>query len=263
MKKQIMDKSELSASQLGRQRMLSRVGEPMFYADWDRALFIHYEVDVAALQRWVPYPLDLYEGRAFVSLVAFTMQGMRPRVGGVVGDKLFAPIGSHSFLNVRTYVKNGEEKGIYFIREWLPNRLAVCVGPAVFGLPYCYGQLDYDHDHEQGRLQGQVNDGVGRLIYQVKLNGQKYAATKEGGLRDFLLERYTAFTSGFAMRRFFRVWHEPWQQMEVDVDISENTLLRRAPGGEQWALNARLIGGNYTPGAKEVWMGRPHFVGND
>ncbi|NOY01041.1 MAG: hypothetical protein GXP30_15130 [Verrucomicrobia bacterium] len=119
----------MNASQMGRLKMLSCVGEPLFYADWERALFIHYEVDAEALQKWVPYSLDLHEGRAFVSL--------------------------------------------------------------------------------------------------------------------------------------FRVWHEPWQQVEVAVQIDENTLLARAPGGNEWAREARLVGANYTPGAQNVWMGRPHFVGKN
>src|SRR5262245_45936984 len=57
-------------SAAARRRLLSRRAEPLFFADWDRALFIHYEVDAAALQRAVPFALDLREGRAYVSLVA-------------------------------------------------------------------------------------------------------------------------------------------------------------------------------------------------
>jgi len=253
----------MNASQLGKQRMLSRVGEPLFYADWERALFIHYEVEAEALQRWVPYPLDLYEGRAFVSLVAFTMRGMRPRIAGKLGAKLFAPIGSHDFLNVRTYVKHGEEAGIYFIREWLPNRIAVCLGPGVFGLPYRYGKLNYEHRHEEGCLSGEISEGGGKLAYRVNLKNQDFSSAVTDELGGFLLERYTAYTHGCGMRRFFRVWHEPWQQTEVDMEINENTLIARAPGGEEWAVDARLAGANYTPGAKDVWMGRPHFIGKN
>jgi len=249
----------MSASQNGRRRMMTYPGEPLFYADWERALFIHYEVEAEALQRWVPYPLDLYQGRAFVSMVAFTMVGMRLNAGGKFGEKIMAPIGTHKFLNVRTYVKQGGEAGIYFMREWLPNRLALCFGPSLFGLPYRYGRLQYDHCHEEGCLNGEVSGSGGRLSYHVQLQDQNYGPVVEDSLRGFMLERYTAFTSGCGMSRFFRVWHEPWFQAEIDVDISQNTLLSRAPGGEEWAADAELLGGNYSPGAKGVWMGRPHF----
>lgn len=54
-----------------KERLLSRPAEPLFYANWDNVLFIHYEIEPDELQRCIPYPLDLYHGRAFVSLVAF------------------------------------------------------------------------------------------------------------------------------------------------------------------------------------------------
>jgi len=57
-----------------RVRLLSARGEPLFLADWLRVMMMHFEVDPRALQRDVPFPLDLWNGRAFVSLVAFTFQ---------------------------------------------------------------------------------------------------------------------------------------------------------------------------------------------
>ena len=110
-----------SLSDEGRARLLSRRGEPLFLAGWERVLFMHYEVDADRLQQAVPFPLDLREGRAYVSLVAFTMRGMRFRFGGKNLAFLLRPIATHHFLNVRTYVKHGREPGIYFIREWLSN----------------------------------------------------------------------------------------------------------------------------------------------
>src|SRR5437667_631907 len=92
-----------------RRRLLSMPGEPLFIADWERVLMLHYEVDPVALQRAAPFEIDLYQGRAFVSLVAFTMRGMRPRFGGRLGAALLKPIATHEFFNVRTYVREGAE----------------------------------------------------------------------------------------------------------------------------------------------------------
>ena len=39
--------------------------------DWRDALFVHYSIDPATLGPHVPLELDLFDGRAFVSLVAF------------------------------------------------------------------------------------------------------------------------------------------------------------------------------------------------
>jgi Uncharacterized conserved protein (COG2071) len=67
-------------SEIARRRLLSIRGEPLFYATWDRAIFIHYEIDADELQNCVPYDLDCYHERAFISVVAFTMRGAPPRL---------------------------------------------------------------------------------------------------------------------------------------------------------------------------------------
>src|SRR5947208_15319084 len=86
-------------SRAGRERLLSVRGEPLFIADWDRALMIHYEVDAELLGRSVPFELDLYKNRAFVSIVAFTMRDMRPFLGRRLTAWLLKPIATHEFLN--------------------------------------------------------------------------------------------------------------------------------------------------------------------
>jgi len=86
---------ELSAA--ARERLLSSRFEPLFLAAWERVLLIHLEVDPDALQRSVPFELDLHHGRAFVSLVAFTMRGMRPRFGGRCAAALLRPVATHNF----------------------------------------------------------------------------------------------------------------------------------------------------------------------
>ena len=115
---------------------------------------IHYEVEPEALQKAVPFEVDRRDGRAFVSLVAFTLRRMRPRFGGALSELLFKPIGTHEFLNVRTYVRYGNETGIFFLAEWLSNRLSVALGPTVFGLPYRWGTSRYEHDWAREHLAG-------------------------------------------------------------------------------------------------------------
>src|SRR5271167_2092209 len=110
-------------SKAARQRLLSRRGEPLLVAAWKQVLMIHFEVDPQALQREVSFKLDLFNGRAFVSAVAFTMSGMRPRRGGAFAAWIFRPIATHDFLNVRTYVCHRGESGIHFLAEWLSSRL--------------------------------------------------------------------------------------------------------------------------------------------
>jgi uncharacterized protein YqjF (DUF2071 family) len=244
-----------------RSRLLSRRGEPLLVADWDRALMMHFEVDAERLQRAVPFQLDLWKGtHAFVSLVAFTMRGMRLRTGGALGAWLLKPIATHAFLNVRTYVRHGGESGIHFLAEWLPNPLAVLLGPGTFGLPYRLGRLDYDHQHESGMVQGAVEDvrSGSRLSYTARIDEDaRFVPCPAGSLDEWLMERYAAFNAAQGRRRFFRVWHEPWPQVRAEARVAELSLLSKA-----WPLfhDALLAGANYSPGVRGVWMGRPHRI---
>lgn len=243
-------------SQEGKRRMLAKAGEPLFLASWDLAVFIHYEADPALLQRQVPFQLDLRNGCAFVSIVAFTLLRMRPRLGGRLGEWLFRPIASHEFLNVRTYVRHAGEPGIFFLAEWLSNPLSVRLGPRSFGLPYRFGHLKYAHAHDDGEIFGAVNANAGRLEYRAAILATGFEPSEAGSRTEFLLERYTAFTCQNRRRRLFRVWHDPWPQTPIEIEITADDLLGST--GPWWG-SAECVGANYSPGVA-VWMGRPHRI---
>jgi len=243
-----------------RRRMEETGGDPLFLAGWKRALFLHYEVDAGELQAAVPFELDLWEGRqAIVSLVAFTIEKMRPFIGGRWTEWLLAPIATHGFLNVRAYVRHEGEPGIFFMREWLSNRMAVRLGPRTFGLPYRFGTTEYDHRPDEGVLRGEVRGGGRCLRYRATLDDAKLRVAPAGSRDEFLLERYTALTCPAAQtrKRYFHVWHEPWQQAAAQVRIEDDSLLR---GIGPWAESARFLGANYSPGVDGVWMGWPRRV---
>ena len=56
----------------------SHAKRPLFLADWLDATFIHFALPPETLRPFVPFPLDVFDGEAFVSLVAFTQQRLRP-----------------------------------------------------------------------------------------------------------------------------------------------------------------------------------------
>jgi uncharacterized protein YqjF (DUF2071 family) len=235
----------LSLSQAARASFRAAEGRPLFHAGWRRTVFIHYEVDSAALQPQVPFPLDTRDGKAYVSLVAFTLSDLRMAAGG-------PPFTTHGFLNVRTYIRGN---GIYFLAEYLTNRFCVLLGPRLYGLPYQHGRLCYDHRHETGRLHGRVEGQGGILEFRAPIDPRaEFVPCQSGSLDEFLLERYTAFTKRGASERLFRVWHRPWPQVPIDVTMLDESLV--ASSGP-WFRSARRIGANYSPGFAEVWMGRP------
>jgi uncharacterized protein len=233
---------------------------PLFSCSWDRAVFLHYRVAPQYLQPQIPFDLDLHDGDAYVSLVAFTLRNMRinhPHLRFVT-----QPLHTHRFLNVRTYVRVGQMRGIHFLAEWLNNRLATMLGPILYGLPYRFGQLDYSHN--SANLCGQVLGGMGSgipmpvrpyLRYRASLpSSPNYEPATPGTLDHFLLERYIAFTKHGPFRRFFQVWHEPWPQISLHPQIERETLLHQTG---RWSPQAQFVSANFSPGLRDVQMGWP------
>lgn len=246
-----------AGNEAARQRLLSVPHEPLFLANWEQVLMMHFELEASELQREVPFQLDLYEGQAYVSLVAFTMRGMRPTFGGRLAALLTKPISTHPFLNVRTYVRHEAESGIYFMREWLPNPLSVALGPRTFGLPYRLARVSYAYGRE---FIGRVRDARegGELGFRAGWKSKEdFQKCEEDSLCEWLMERYTAYACARSTRRFFRVWHEPWLQKPVDLELQEKGLLE-----QNWSFfrKARFVGAHFSPGVFDVRMGRPHPI---
>lgn len=228
-----------SPSALARRRF-EEGGRPLFRCAWDRVFMLHYEVEPDALRPQVPFPLDLHEGRAYVSLVAFTLRDLRFFAGGPA-------FSTHAFLNVRTYV---EGNGIYFLAEFLTNPFCVFLGPRLYGLPYRLGRLDYRHGDRA--LEGRVEGRDGAFAYRGSVDASEEATTDD--LDGFVLERYTAFTRRGRTDRLFRVWHKPWRMSRVDAEILDDRLIA-ATG--PWFAAARPVRAHFSRGFEEVWMGRP------
>ena len=249
----------MNFSETARARLQQSWGEPAFLADWREAVFLHFAVRPEVLQPFVPFPLDLHEGIAYVSCVAFTMQRMRPRRGGALTALPFKPIATHDFLNVRTYVRRGDERGIYFLAEWLPNRLAVALGPTVFGLPYRHGHTRYENASAEGVSGSVIDASSGQsLRYSMNPKSEVKPEPLNPALTEFLLERYTAFTAFHGLHRCFRIWHPPWSARAIDVRIDDCSLL--AATGE-WSRAASFVGAHHSHGFDDVWMGRPRYLG--
>lgn len=246
--------------EIARRRLAASDRVPLFIADWRNAVFIHFPIAPRRLATLVPFDLDTRDGLAYVSLVAFRMRRLRPVYGGKLAALLTAPIADHAFLNVRTYVRHGEEPGIYFLAEWLPNRLAVFLGPRTFGLPYRLGRLDCQHDAETGRLIGDVADadGAGRLTYggAAEMNACPSPA-RRGSLDEFLLERYACFTRLNGPVRRFRIWHNPWAVRPAALEFLQDRLLDR--------IGLRLdpascVRAHFSSGVFDVQIGRPRII---
>ncbi len=108
------------------------MSRPFLTAEWRNLFLATYPVPPALLEKHLPpgLSLDLRDGNAFVSLVAFEF--LNTRVLGIPwpGYRNFAE------LNLRFYVRQGEQRGVCFIREFVPQRLVAWVARWLYNEPY-------------------------------------------------------------------------------------------------------------------------------
>lgn len=234
---------------------------PALIADWTDAVCIHFAVTPDDLQPHVPFELDTRDGIAYVSLVAFTQRRLRPAFGGRMAEVLSTPLARHEFLNVRTYVRVGGERGIYFIAEWIPNRLAALVGPPLYGLPYRVGRLRYAHDLAAGRIRGDVAAQAGKVSFGGQFDATTFEAACDDTLDAFLVERYTAWTFRHGIARRFRIRHAPWPVARADVEVTRRDLLDGVCEG--LLRHAEVTMAHVSPGVFEVEISLPQRCDRD
>lgn len=104
-----------------------------YYQEWNRALFLHWKVPQDLLRPLVPpgLELDVHDGETWVSLVAFTMEQIRPRGLPAVGF-----VSNFEEINLRTYVRVGNKPGVYFLSIEAGNVLSAFIARNLSGLPY-------------------------------------------------------------------------------------------------------------------------------
>ncbi len=199
---------------------------PVMYQRWRHLLFLHWVLPVEALAPLLPegLTLDTFEGRAYVGLVPFTMQGVRPRGLPAVGF-----LSDFHETNVRTYVRSRDGvPGVWFFSLEAANAIAVRLARAWFKLPYHYARMTLEAG-EGGASYAYRSERrwppPAPAACQVRCAPRGLAApSTPGTLQHFLVERYFLYSrSGGALYRG-QVHHTPYQVRGADVEGLEETL---------------------------------------
>lgn len=202
--------------------------ERLGFQRWRSLLFLHWGVPVAELRALVPpvFELDLHRGRAYVGLVAFAMEDVRPLRG-------LPPVPTAARfpeVNVRTYVRHRGQAGVYFFSLDAGSTLAVLGARAVWALPYFRAHMRVERTgHEihywSRRLWPRPRPATLDVRYTP---GPPLPPAQEGSLEHFLVERYTLFTTRGSAVIAARVHHTPYPLRRVTVEELDQTLLAAA-----------------------------------
>ena len=120
---------------------------PSIHMTWRDLCFLHWRVDAASLRPWIPGALEVYlfEGEAWVGVVPFEMRGTRLwPLPAVPGLRHFPE------LNLRTYVRHGDRRGVWFFSLDASSKVAVRVARQTFALPYLDARMSIEREPGAG-----------------------------------------------------------------------------------------------------------------
>jgi uncharacterized protein len=168
---------------------------------WSQVAFLHFEVDQKKLQELVPFQLDLFEGKAILSIVPFIMSRIRfPFLPPVPGFSTLLE------LNLRTYVKQNGRSAVYFFTLDSNHLPGVFIARLFFALPYRWVKLrfkkksEYEFSSPDFELKAKVGDVL-----------------KANDFNRWATERYALFTKRGRSQLCGVVEHEPWTLQELQI----------------------------------------------
>lgn len=179
-------------------------GNWIWYQEWNRVLFFHWKVDASLLQSLIPSGLepDTYEGQAWISVVAFTMENIRPRFLPAV-----SAVSDFHEVNVRTYVRSGEDAGVYFFSLEAQKYLSVRLSRSFSGMPYETAGIRRHHGDKH--FYRSVNHRTGNSLEADYAPGVELQA--KSPLDAWLTERYYTFLEKGGRLYKYTVHHAEWR----------------------------------------------------
>lgn len=221
-------------------------GNWVYYQEWNRLFFLHFEVSFESLRKLVPLELELddFEGKYYISIVPFTMEGIRPRFLPSIGI-----VSDFEELNVRTYVKTKGKSGVYFLNIEAGNSLSAFVSRTLSGLPYenaemqrkeeCYYSMN---ENKKFFLKAEYKIGTSVLI--------------KTPLQIWLTERYCLYLYVQKILYRYQIHHKEWEIKEINFDVLELEYNL----GEIRLTEDNVLIPNYSEGIQVVSWGREKVV---
>ena len=211
-----------------------------FYQEWNQAIFLHWEVTLTTLtelEKWVPKELeiDLFNGKPWISVVAFTMEQIRPRY-----LPSFPPISNFDEINIRTYVKSNNKTGVYFLSIEGGTSLSCKVAKTISELPYRFSKIKRT-PNQYTSINTEFNDQLD-IQFEVRKEYKEKTA-----LDRWLTERYALFQDTDTSINEFEIHHLEWIINEIEVNKLDikyprfDKLIKNKPKKVQYSKGVKVM----------------------
>ncbi len=208
-----------------------------FYQEWNNAILMHWQVELNNLKQFVPKDLeiDLYNGKPWISLVAFTMQGLRTR-----NLPSFPPISNFDEINIRTYIRANNKTGVYFLSIEGGAKLSCMLAKAISQLPYRHSKMK----RAEGTYLSKNSKNNERLKLSFSIGEELLEKDK---LDLWLTERYALFQDNDNSINEYEIHHLEWPLKNIGINNLEigysrfNKLLNNSPSRSHYSEGVKVI----------------------
>ena len=140
-------------------------------ARWCNLILANYAVPEELLRPRLPPGLDLdtRDGRCWASLVGFQFLDTRVLGVGWPGYRHFPE------WNLRFYVKQGDQRGVCFVREFVPQWLTATLARVIYNEPYRAARMTMDVDDRPDRVVASYSVKWGGRLHVLSAVGSKPA----------------------------------------------------------------------------------------
>lgn len=179
-------------------------------AEWRNLVMMNFVVSEELLKPYLPkdVELDAFEGKCYVSFVAFHFLNTKVKGIGFPFHKDFAEI------NLRFYVRYkdaGEiKRGVVFISELVPKPMIAWVAKLIYKEKYAYAPIK--SKVEQTNLRFLHFEWGKQLQHELKVEtATAVQPITTGSKEEFIFEHYWGYTSLSSFRTGeYRVEHPRW-----------------------------------------------------
>jgi len=192
---------------------------PVFLtAEWRKLIMAQYEIKPKRLMPYLPAGLefDLFQGRCYVSLVAFLFDRVRLKGFSIPFHTRFEEI------NLRFYVKRREpdgsiKRGVVFIREFVPLATIACVARSFYEEPYKAIPTRHRIQSQPGNLFVEYSWNLGGRLHSIAVNADPNPIDiAPGSEEEFITEHYWGYTKrSNGSTSAYEVQHPRWQTYKL------------------------------------------------
>ena len=178
---------------------------------WEDLLFISWPVPVEAVRPFVApsVEVDTFDGSAWVSAVPFWMERAHFR-----GLPPIPFISSFPEVNVRTYVRQGDHAGVWFLSLDTESQVNVFLARHAFHLPYFFAHVEMERGGREIAFRSSRTGGEAAFDVTYRGLGDE-RVTAEGTLEHFLTERYSMVCERDGDVYRGDIQHAPWRVQQA------------------------------------------------